>query len=338
VRLLEPLTHRWELPVPNLLATHAAEGRPFAFRFVQTELRDGVATLTIKRPDSMNALNEAVVSQLHEALRGVIDDSEVRGIVIAGAGKSFVAGADVDFFVRHIEAGTMDRIVEFTEAGHALLATIAASPKSVIARVHGPALGGGLELALACSRIVASTKAVMAFPETGIGIYPALGGTQRTPRRVGPDVAKWLIHTGERLSAPVAQQVGLVDQVAPHAELDQASRDAIGADRQPGGATWPVAFAELATFFGQNRVEDIRLGKADTKGKDSLVRAVTLVNRKAPVALRIVETLIDEGASRPLDEGLRMELDHVREVFGTEDALTGLSSFGQKKKPTFKGR
>jgi enoyl-CoA hydratase/3-hydroxyacyl-CoA dehydrogenase len=232
----------------------------------------------------------------------------------------------------------MDRIVEFTEAGHALLATIAASPKSVIARVHGPALGGGLELALACSRIVASTKAVMAFPETGIGIYPALGGTQRTPRRVGPDVAKWLIHTGERLSAPVAQQVGLVDQVAPHAELDQASRDAIGADRQPGGAPWPVAFAELATFFGQNRVEDIRLGKADTKGKDSLVRAVTLVNRKAPVALRIVETLIDEGASRPLDEGLRMELDHVREVFGTEDALTGLSSFGQKKKPTFKGR
>jgi enoyl-CoA hydratase/3-hydroxyacyl-CoA dehydrogenase len=332
-----PLAGRWELSVPDLLASHATRGQPFAFRAVRSELHDGVVTLTVNRPDAMNALNEDVVRQLHESLRRAIDDPDVHGIVIAGAGRTFIAGADVGFFARNIEAGTLDRIVEFAEAGHALLDDIAASPKPVIARMHGRALGGGLELALACRRTVAATHATMAFPETGIGIYPVLGGTQRTPRRIGPDLAKWLIHTGEPLAAPLAQQVGLVDDVVAHAELDRACRDAIMAERRPGGATWPVAFAELASFFGQNSIEDIRLGKADTRGNERLVKAVKRVNRRAPVALRIAERLIDEGAARPLEEALRLELEHLREVFGTEDAYAGLSTIG-KKKPTFRGR
>jgi len=335
--LVEPLARRWELAVPDRLTSRASTGEPFPFRVVKSELTDGIATVTVNRPDAMNALSEEVVTQLHQAFRDAVRDSDVRGIVIAGAGKSFIAGADIAFFVRNIEAGTLDKIVEFTEAGHALLDDIAASPKPVIARIHGMALGGGLELALACSGIVATPKAVMAFPETGIGIYPGLGGTQRTSRRVGPDLAKWLIYTGEMLPATQAEQLGLIDRVVSHAEIDQACREAIDAERKPPGATWPVAYAELASFFGHNSIEDIRLGKADNRGKDSLIKAVKQVTRKAPIALRRAERLIDEGSTRDLPEALRMELDGLLEIFGTADALTGLSSLGRKK-PSFKGR
>ena len=133
----------------------------------------------------MNALNEAVVAQLQEAFHAAAGRSAVKGIVIAGSGKAFVAGADIRFFVRNIEAGTIDAIARVHEAGQALLREIETCPKPVIARLHGLALGGGVELALACHAIVATPKASLAFPETGIGIYPGLGGTQRTPRRVG---------------------------------------------------------------------------------------------------------------------------------------------------------
>jgi len=331
------LAEQRELSVPPLLAEQAKRKTPFAFRVVKSEVSDGVATLTINRPDAMNALNEEVVAQLHDALRTAIDDPQVRGVVIAGAGKAFIAGADIRFFVRNIDAGKIDRIISFTEAGQALLSDIAASPKPVVARMHGLALGGGLELALACSRIVASRKAVMAFPETGIGIYPGLGGTQRTPRRIGPDLAKWLIYTGEMLPAELAQQIGMVDHVAAPAELDAACRAAIETTSRPTDATWPVAFAELGTFFSRHSAEEIRLGKADTQEKTSLVKAVKRVSRKAPIALRISEKLIDEGADKPIDEGLRMELAHLPEIFATEDAYEGLSTLG-KQKPVFKGR
>ena len=128
----------------------------------------------------MNALNEAVISQLREAFQRAAADPATSGIVIAGAGRSFVAGADIRFFIQNIERGDLDRIVRFTEQCQALLLEIQNCPKPVVARVHGLALGGGVELALACDYIVAAPGASLGFPETGIGIYPGLGGTQRT--------------------------------------------------------------------------------------------------------------------------------------------------------------
>ena len=95
--------------------------------------------------------------------------------------------------------------------------------------------------------------------------------------------------------------------------------------------------AELKTFFGTNQVEDIQLGRADAKGKEPLTRAMKRVTGKAPIALRIAEQLINEGRDKTLDEGLRLELGRLREIFGTEDAYEGLSTLG-KKKPSFKGR
>lgn len=337
-RLVQSLADRWQLTTPRILAGRAERGEPFTFRVVRSELREGVATLTVNRPDAMNALNEEVVAQLHDAFREAAGDPRVRGIVIAGAGKAFVAGADIRFFVRNIEAGSLPRILEFTRDGHALLDEIDRSPKPVVARLHGLALGGGVELALACDRIVATPKASLAFPETGIGIYPGLGGTQRAPRRVGRGLAKWLIFTGQMVPAEAALAIGLVDRLVPHEELDQAVVQALEEGPRPAGAraTLPAEYAAFERFFDSATADALLAGTADTQGKDALAQAMQRVRTKAPRALRLAEKLIEEGASGPIEQGLKMELDHLQEIFATEDAYEGLSALG-KRKPVFKG-
>ncbi|NIM01752.1 MAG: 3-hydroxyacyl-CoA dehydrogenase/enoyl-CoA hydratase family protein, partial [Acidobacteria bacterium] len=243
------------------------------------------------------ALNEAVVGQLHDAFKAAAADDGVKGIVIAGAGKAFIAGADIRFFVRNIDAGDLDRIYDFTVKGHELLHDVSHCVKPVVARLHGLALGGGLELALACDRIVATPKAVVAFPETGIGIYPGLGGTQRTPRRVGTGLAKWLVYTGQTIPAAQAHQIGLVDAVVPHERLDATIADMIAsgagaAERRETPAEW----RPLESLFAANSVESLRSGEVRIDdGK--LAKMAKKVSFKAPVALRLAEKLIDASAS-----------------------------------------
>ncbi|NIM00719.1 MAG: 3-hydroxyacyl-CoA dehydrogenase/enoyl-CoA hydratase family protein [Acidobacteria bacterium] len=335
--LVKGVTARWELAVPKLLAEQATSGEPFHFELVRRTTRDGIATLTINRPDAMNALNEAVVGQLHEAFKAAAADDAVSGIVIAGAGKGFIAGADIRFFVRNLDAGDLDRIQSFTVDGHELLHDLSHCDKPVVARLHGLALGGGLELALACDRIVATPKAVVAFPETGIGIYPGLGGTQRTPRRVGTGLAKWLIYTGQMLPAEQALQIGLVDAVVPYERLDATIADMIATgieDRQRGET--PEPWQPLEELFDDHAVESLRSGGVEVDD-EKLAKAAKKVRFKAPLALRIAEKLIDASARTELDAGLRMELDHLHEIFSTEDAYEGLSSLGRRR-PEFKGR
>src|SRR5262249_60751055 len=110
-------------------------------------------------------------------------------------GKAFIGGPDIRFFVKNREAKTIGKIAASTKGGQDLLLEFQRCPKPVVARVHGLALGGGVELALACHYIVATPRATFAFPETGIGIYPGLGGTQRTTARVGRGLAEWLPFT-----------------------------------------------------------------------------------------------------------------------------------------------
>ena len=330
---------RWNLPVPATLEDQARTGQPFRFRLVRSDIADGIATLTINRPDAMNALNEEVVSQLEAAFHAAAGNPAVNGIVIAGSGKAFVAGADIRYFVRHIEAGTIGTIAEFTKRGQALLRAFETCPKPVIARLHGLALGGGVELALACHAIVATPKASLAFPETGIGIYPGLGGTQRTPRRVGSGLAKWLVLSGQTIGADEALAIGLVDAVVPYEQLDSAIAEAI--DRGPAitQSTRPVpdAYRPIADFFDRHGVDDLLRGPADAPTDIRLAKAVKRIGSKAPVALRLAAELIDRAPEVPIDEGLALELSHLHEIFATKDAYEGLSSLGRKA-PAFVGR
>ncbi len=337
--MVSKVAKRWKIEVPRTLAERAASKRPFEFCLARTDVEAGVATLTLNRPDAMNALNEDLVAQLHAAFRAAVGDPAVRGIVIAGAGKAFIAGADVRFFVRNIEAKELDRIVAFTRAGHALLDDIDRSPKPVVGRLDGLALGGGLEVALACDVLIATPRASMAFPETGIGIYPGLGGTQRTTRRIGVGLAKWLVFTGRMLRAAEAKAIGLVDEVVPHEELDAAVRRAIETAPSPRSQRAPVpeSHRALEELFRSHDADALREGRIDTQGSEDLARAVKSVAAKAPLALRMAGRLIEEGADRPLSQGLLMELEHLVEIFSTRDAYEGLRSVGRKP-PVYEGR
>jgi len=328
----------WDIPVPGMLSLQWRANTPFTFELVKSETKDGVATLTVNRPDAMNALNEGVVAQLHAAFKKAAADPKVKGIVIAGSGKAFIAGADIRFFVRNIESGDLKRIVDFTKAGHALLNDIDTCAKPVVARLHGLALGGGLELAQACDVLIATPRASFAFPETGIGIYPGLGGTQRPTRRIGVGLTRWLAFTGQTLGANEAAAIGFIDKVVPHEELDAACRAAIAEGIKPKSRPALAAKHQaLEAFFAGNDAETLRQGKADTHGDESLGKAMKRVGFKAPIALRIAGKLIESGSKVSLEEGLAMELAHLEEIFSTKDAFEGLSTLG-KKTPVFEGR
>jgi enoyl-CoA hydratase/3-hydroxyacyl-CoA dehydrogenase len=338
LELVSGVAARWKMPVPADLAAAGRSSQPFQLELVRSRPDNGIVTITINRPDVMNAMNETVADQLAGIFRWAASDAETTGIVIAGAGRSFIAGADIRFFIRNIERRELGRTRKLTEDLQALLLEMQDCRKPVVARVHGLALGGGVEIALACDYIVATPNASFGFPETGIGIFPGLGGTQRTTRRVGTGLTKWLVCTGQIVNADEALAIGLIDAVAPREELDAAvAKFAAGppaAERRP--APLPVSYQKLAAFFDVNDIETIRTGRAATGGDQMLERAAAAVATKAPVALRIAASLIENGARVSLEEGLRMEVANVETVFATADALTGLLSIG-KSRPEFAG-
>lgn len=188
--------------------------------FVELKKNDKTAVLTINRPEALNALNSQVLSDLKAALDELKKEADLRCLIITGAGpKSFVAGADIG------EMSTMNpkKGEAFGIAGNKVMSQVASFPCPVIAAVNGYALGGGFELALACDLRLASEKARFAFPETGLGITPGFGGTQRLARLVGPALASELIFTGRTVKADEALAKGMVSQVcAPEELLDKA--------------------------------------------------------------------------------------------------------------------
>lgn len=185
---------------------------------------DGIALLTINRPDKLNALNAQVLSDLDRAFRKARSDDDVRGVVLTGSGeKSFVAGADIQQFP---DLGALNGH-RFALRGQAVFGRIEEMSKPVVAAVNGYALGGGCELAMACHLRVASEHAIFGQPEVSLGIIPGYGGTQRLPRLVGRGIATELILTGDRITAQRAYEIGLVNRVAPAAELLDIARTLI---------------------------------------------------------------------------------------------------------------
>ncbi len=180
------------------------------------EITDGIATVTINRPDKLNALNAAVISELGDCFAALAADDAVRAVVLTGAGeKAFVAGADI----AELAALSGPELEKLAERGQSLMWKIENLGKPVLAAVNGFALGGGCELALACHVRYAAATAKLGLPETGLGLIPGYGGTQRLPRLVGRGRALELILTGAMVSAEQAERIGLVNQVLPQDEL-----------------------------------------------------------------------------------------------------------------------
>lgn len=180
-----------------------------------------VATLTINRPKALNALNREVLEGIARILRDVRHEASVRVLIVTGAGdRAFVAGADI---AAMSEMSTIEG-QEFMRLGHRVMQTFEDLPIPVIAAVNGFALGGGLEMALACDLILASEKARFGQPEINLGIIPGFGGTQRLPHRIGQARARELIMTGEMFDAKAALEWGLVNRVVAAEELIPEAR------------------------------------------------------------------------------------------------------------------
>jgi enoyl-CoA hydratase len=183
--------------------------------------KDGaVATITIDRPEVLNAIRDNTMFEIQDALNILEKDDSVRVLVLTGAGdKAFVAGGDISIMQK---AESYLDVMYGLPAGQQITWNIEHFPKPVIARINGLALGGGTELALCCDIRVAVDTAIMGQPEINLGIIPGYGGTQRLPRLVGVGMAKKMILTGEHIKAEEAYRIGLVDMIVPKAELDAA--------------------------------------------------------------------------------------------------------------------
>lgn len=196
-----------------------------AFQYIRLEQEEGVARLTFHRPDKLNALNQDMAREIRAALEEVRRDPQARVLVLFGEGRAFMAGADVTAFLG------LDPLAarRFAQRAQELLFFLESLEIPTLAAVHGYALGGGLEIALACDFIYAAQDARLGLPEITLGFIPGVGGTQRLSRLVGPSLAKELIMTGRFLTAEEAQRLGLVARVFPPEKLReetlQAARD-----------------------------------------------------------------------------------------------------------------
>jgi enoyl-CoA hydratase len=180
-------------------------------------IEEKIATITINRPTKLNALNKKTINDLQKAFKLLAKNNDVRVIILTGSGeKAFVAGADISEFANYtIEEGT----ALAAEGQEKLFDFIENLKKPVIAAVNGFALGGGLELAMACHFRIASDNAKMGLPEVSLGLIPGYGGTQRLPQLIGKGRAMEMIMTAGMLNAEEAKQYGLVNHVVPQAEL-----------------------------------------------------------------------------------------------------------------------
>jgi enoyl-CoA hydratase/carnithine racemase len=210
--------------------------------FVLAERRaDGVATLRLNRPP-LNPLSTAMLAALAEAASELALDDGVKAVVVCGSEKALAAGADIDEF------GTPDDARRISAAFRAAFDAIAAIPRPVIAAIRGFALGGGLELALACDLRVAGDTARVGQPEILLGIIPGAGGTQRLPRLVGPARAKEMVWSGRQVRADEALVIGLVDRVVGANEVDDAAH--AWAAELAGGAVVAMGLAKRAIDAG----------------------------------------------------------------------------------------
>ncbi len=216
------------------------------YRKLLIEQNDGIVTLTLNSSETLNSLNSELIIELGSALQQLGTDRSVRVIVLTGAGKAFVAGADI----KQMSTMPPDQAAAFARSGQQLLLTIEQLEQPVIAAVNGFALGGGLELALACDFIYASTKAKLGFPEVTLGIMPGFGGTQNLARLIGPNRAKEMIFSGRMITAEQAEAWGIVNRLC---EPEQLLEQALATAREIGSVGLRgVAAAKQALVSGLN--------------------------------------------------------------------------------------
>src|SRR5438045_5056730 len=217
------------------------------FENILFDKKNAIAYVTVNRPTVLNALNMATMEELRAAFHDIKNDASVRVVILTGAGeKAFIAGADIGELAQN-DAVTAK---EYTHRGQSVLNLIENLGKPVIACINGFALGGGCEIAMACTMRLASESAKLGQPEVKLGIIPGYGGTQRLPRLVGKGIAMQLLLTGEMVTAQEAHRIGLVNEVVPAAELTPRAEEI--AQKSIGMAPLAIQYCMEAVNQGMN--------------------------------------------------------------------------------------
>ncbi|WP_197442911.1 enoyl-CoA hydratase/isomerase family protein [Lignipirellula cremea] len=270
----------------------------------------------ILEEDSLAAVTRVVEAALANPL--------VHTLCLTGSEETFLHGADRRQFARWTAADDLQALMEFTQRANALLTRIARSPKRTVAWIEGIAAGAGLELALSCKEIIAGPRARFRLPETALGIYPGMGGTQRLPRRLGKGLAKMMIYTGAIVPADAAWPIGLVDRrVDAGTTLEQLLGQPVRQEKAPARAEkWQL----LEPFFNTYTIEQLLDERFPAPGDGVLQRARCDLLRMPASALLAAERAIDGGFRLPLEDGLALEMAGLPDIFRTPEARQRLAA------------
>lgn len=318
----------------------------FKFNYIDIEINGKIAKIKLNRPEAMNALNESLVEQLGSALDLLNSRDDIDTIVLEGAGKAFVAGADVKFFVDKINEDAIKEIYDFTAYGHEVLNKLEKSEKTTIALTTGLALGGGIELALSCDYRIGTRRSQFRFPETSIGIFPGLGGTQRTPRICGIEAARYAILAGNFLDSETASALGIITHLVESSDIpniiSEISLEGKPENKypaEPKDKNHPASLFAMKFYKNENMLK-IMSGKIpDDFEEDNkkVVRQMKSLSFTAPIALEIANQLLNDAISTgdDLDRGLNLELAQLNTIFESKDALEGLSALIEGRRPKY---
>jgi len=292
------------------------------YKTLLTELSDNILTVTIHRPDKLNAINKDVMSELGEVVNEIYDNAAIRSAIITGSGqKAFVAGADIsEFQGLSIEEGRA-----LSSKGHAVFNRIATSPKPIAAAVNGFALGGGCELAMACHFRLCTTNARFGQPEVNLGVIPGYGGTQRLVQLVGKGRALEIMLSGRMVDAAEAHTMGLVNYIVTEQnELLTKTRELLSIINEKA----PIAIARVI------ECANLAAGDAHTTGEGATSAGTDTNWQPDPFG---GGSSGDDNYERPTLDGFFREQQAFGECFATEDMKEGASAFLEKRKPHFRG-
>jgi len=291
---------------------------------LHTDLTDQILTVTINRPDKLNALNKTVIAELGEVVSEIYENKDIKSAIITGAGpKAFVAGADISEFL----GLSKEQGQALAEKGGNIFLRIAASPKPIVAAVNGFALGGGCELAMACHFRLCNPTARFGQPEVNLGLIPGYGGTQRLTQLVGKGAALELMLTGRMVEAPEALQLGLVNYITEPDELLTKTRELLSIINQKA----PIAISRIIECANLAVGDGTAVTRAGING--------SAINESADWEADPFGG--DNSASiegTGIRNGFTREQQAFGECFATEDMQEGARAFLEKRKPVFKGK